>query len=62
MRQEYILTPEQMEMTREELAKDVKMRIALQLLQELDTDIDVEWIRQDNNPDSGVRRIVQVEG
>ncbi len=62
MKQKCGLTPEQMEMTREELVKDVKLQMALQILKELDSDIEVEWVKQSDHLVSGDRRIIQIVG
>jgi hypothetical protein len=55
------LTSEQRKLSPEELKKDVQARLAEKMLQELDPNVHIEWVKSDGLKVSG-RRVIQMEG
>lgn len=58
------LTPDQLKLSPEELAKDVQMKVALAILKQLDPSVDIQWVKKGSKEAllPGNRKIMQPEG
>lgn len=57
------LSREQAKLTPEELKLDVQARVAESILQGIDPDIQIEWVRESEARfEPGVRRVIQMKG